>query len=235
MERPTYGREVDWLDYGVMNVIPVEELADNRPVAILIRHAERHPIVDWQRVHEPLLTEKGKRDSLEFGRALVGLSPVEIYHSPSERCRQTAEGIHQGILKRDGASRLASHLPVLAGETIIPGKWSDVVKIVSEHGWPYFCRKWFDGELPGDLAIPLERAAYVEIEFLAEQLQSRKSSKINVTHDFLITVLREYFFGIRHEDVGIPEPLDAIAVYLSQIGIHLRYHEHERILNWPVK
>ncbi len=215
--------------------ISIEELVDHRPVVILIRHAERHPIVDWERVHEPLLTEKGKLDSVELGQELAELSPLELYYSPSARCRQTAEGIHQGILTRDGASRLASHLSKLAGETILPGKWNDVIRIVREHGWPYFCRKWFDGELPEDLAIPLERAAYAEIEFLAEQLQSKESSKITVTHDFLITVLREHFFGIRHEDVGIPEPLDAIAMYLSSVGMHLRYHEHERILPWPVK
>jgi len=217
-----------------MNHIPIEELADNRPVAILLRHAERHPIVNWEKVDEPLLTEKGHIDSFKLGQELVQLSPVNLYHSPSPRCKQTADGIHNGILNQSGMSRIVGHLSELAGRDIITGDWNDVVKIVEKHGWPFFCRKWFDGELPGALAIPLEQAAHVELLFLVEQLESKEASKVNVTHDFLVSVLREYFFGTRHEDIGIPDPLDAIAAYLSHEGIHLRYHQNECIVKLPL-
>ena len=194
---------------------------------MMIRHAERYPILDWEKVDEPLLTDKGHADAFRLGQELAELDSVELYHSPSPRCRQTAEGIHTGIMQQNGRSRIVGHLPELAGQRIVMQGWNRVVKIVEEHGWPSFCRMWFDGELFGGLVIPLEQAASIQLRFLRAQLESGGPSKVNVTHDFMISIFREHFFGIRHDKVGLPDFLDGIVAYRTDARMHLRYHENE--------
>ncbi len=82
----------------------IEELSridkiQEKNIAVLIRHGERFEIKSSEFGNEILLTEKGKFDSEELGKALLNYPVRKIYTSPIHRCVQTAEYIKKGLNK----------------------------------------------------------------------------------------------------------------------------------------
>jgi phosphohistidine phosphatase SixA len=199
-------------------------------VAIIIRHAERDPIDFMIRALEARLTPGGKSDAFRLGQSLARYYPINIYHSPVPRCTQTAECICEGITSRNAPATIAGYLLELGGP-YITSTWDAVVKAIEEFGHSTFIRKWFDNELPSNLIMPLPEAAHIQLDILAGQLRSGTASSINITHDWNIMILREYYFNLRHEDIGDPDYLDGVCAYLQHDGLHLWYHEHERIID----
>lgn len=67
----------------------------DRPVAVLLRHAEREAIIDGAAGHEVNLTDAGALAARALGRAL-GPRLRRITSSPIKRCEQTALGVAAG-------------------------------------------------------------------------------------------------------------------------------------------
>jgi Histidine phosphatase superfamily (branch 1) len=199
-------------------------------VAIIIRHAERDPIEFMTRALEAQLTANGKADAFQLGQSLARYNPINIYHSPVPRCIQTAESIFEGIVSCNESATIVGYLLELGGP-YITSTWDTVVNSIEKFGNSMFIRKWFDNELPSNLIMPLPDAAHIQLNILVNQLRSGISSSINITHDWNIMILREYYFNLRHEDIGDPEYLDGMYAYLHQDRLHLRYHGRERILD----
>jgi hypothetical protein len=205
------------------NNLNIPERSD--PVAIMIRHAERYPINNMANALELLLTGKGKEDAYILGRNLSHYSPLAIYHSPVPRCRETALSIHDGIKSANKQAAIEGFLLDLGGPYII-GDWYAVVKAIEEIGHTLFLRKWFDGELPATLIMSLQEAARTQLMILVNQLNSGISSTLNVTHDWNIMIIREYYFHLRHEDIGDPDYLDGVYAFYENGRLHLGYHDH---------
>jgi phosphohistidine phosphatase SixA len=204
-------------------------------VAIMIRHAERDPIEFMTRALEARLTANGKSDAFKLGQCLARYNPINIYHSPVPRCIQTAESIFDGIVSCNETATLVGHLLELGGP-YITSTWDAVVNSIEKFGHSLFIRKWFDNELPANLIMPLPEAAHIQLNILANQLRSGNSSSINITHDWNIMILREYYLNLRHEEIGDPDYLDGVCAYLHQDRLYLRYHEHERTIDFsPAK
>ncbi len=207
-----------------MSHLNYKQYKDKRPLVIILRHAERYPIVNPLDHAELLLTEKGHLDSYELGRSLGLMNPVTFYSSPIARCQQTAEGISKGIQSLNGMAKPINYLYNLGGPYIL-GDWLEIADIIKEHGINTYLRKWFDGELPTDLLMSLEEAAQLEMQILKNQLEGNETA-INITHDWNIMIMRQYFFNLRHEDVGPPGFLDGIIAYMDNEKIYLSYHEY---------
>lgn len=201
-------------------------------IALLIRHAERHPIEAMSNALQPLLTAKGKSDAYRLGGTLAHYSPVTIYHSPVPRCVETAERLRDGIVGARGKALIAGYLLELGGP-YITGSWDMIVKSIEELGHSVFFRKWFNNELPATVVMPLREAAEIQLNILVRQLRSGDGSTINVTHDWNIMMIREYYFRLRHEDIGDPDYLDGICAYIQDGMLHLRYHAHDQIISLP--
>ena len=202
-------------------------LQDKQPVAVILRHAERYPVVDPLTHSSVLLTEKGLEDACSLGKTLSFLKPAAFYASPVTRCQQTAEGIAKGIYNPDGTPPSVSFLYALAGP-YIRGEWPEITRLVQIHGISTYLRMWFDGELPKDLVMPVEEAAHLEFNILKKQLEEHENA-INITHDWNIMIMRQYFFNLRHEDIGYPDFLDGMTAYKENGKICLAYHDH---LQW---
>ena len=200
-------------------------------ISIMIRHAERDPIEIMANALEARLTNNGKSDAYKLGQRLARYNPINIYHSPVPRCRQTAESIFEGIVSCNESATIVGHLLELGGP-YITSTWDSVVKSIEELGHSMFIRKWFDNELPSNLIMSLPEAAHIQLNILINQLRSGHSSSINITHDWNIMIVREYYFNLRHEDIGDPDYLDGVCAYFQQDGLHLRYHEHERTIDF---
>lgn len=199
------------------------------PIAIMIRHAERHPIGKIINALEVELTDRGKTDAYKLGRMLARFCPVNIFHSPVPRCKQTADSIFDGIQSIDSRAQVSGYMLDLGGP-YITGDWNSIATAIEQHGHNQFIRRWFNNELPSSLIMSLPEAAHIQLKIIISQLTSSTLSSINITHDWNIMILREYYFHLRHEDIGDPVFLDGIHAFLSDGKIFLRYHEHERIL-----
>ncbi len=171
-----------------------------------------------------LLTENGRREACSLGKNLSFLSPVRLYHSPVPRCRETAEEIHTGISATGNESEVAGEIFNLGGP-YIQGDWLQVVKEVDRYGQGSFVRKWFNGEISTELIMPLEEAALLQLKTITENLEENAHSSIYVSHDWNIMILREYYFKLAHEDVGLPPFLDSVAVYRENNNMVLLYHD----------
>lgn len=191
-----------------------------KPMGIFIRHAERFSIRSVKSPDEALLTEKGKQDAFLYGRRAVALSPVVLHHSPVERCRQTARAIAAGIADAGGEALIDGPMPEIGGPYIL-GKIEELPSIVGRFGFERFLRKWFDGELPDGLMMDLKKAAELQLKAFRASLDGQETSHILVSHDWNIMLFREYFFRLKHEDIGAPGFLDGLGLYRRDGTEHL--------------
>jgi len=193
----------------------------------MARHAERYDITDLATSHTVLLTEKGKQDAIAFGRRLAaGQTDAVLFHSPVPRCRQTAEGIARGLdTERVQVSGL-SPLAWLGGDplAIDTGFADDHIRT---HGVDGFLRSWFDGLFPPERVIPLAEAARFQMRELLAQAELGTSLVVDITHDWNLMVVLEYYFRLRHEENGTPVFLDHLTVTASGAYPTARYHGRE--------
>ncbi len=201
-----------------------------RKVAIILRHAERHPIVNYSNALDPCLTEKGEEDAYQFGTILKAINPVKLFHSPVQRCKQTAEKIHAGLLSIDQKASIGGYLIELGGP-YITSPWEGITAKLEHMGHAAFIRKWFNNEFPPDYIMPLGLAARSQLRILFRQLASDDASTINVTHDWNIMLLREFYFGLRHEEIGEPDYLDGLYAHIRDDALHLIYRQYEKIID----
>ncbi len=182
-------------------------------MVLLVRHAERTEITDMRNQAEARLTDQGMIDATLFGHALgASFGPIEMWHSPIPRCRQTADAITGGVERNGGTVRLEGELGWLSGDfvDIDPGWANEQVRTI---GAGSFMRKWFDGDYPGDMISSLDAAAVAQMKFVLRQLEHSDSPVIvDVTHDWNLMFLREYYLNLRHEQVGMPPFLDMVAL-----------------------
>ncbi len=220
----------DYRSFGIIIMIQLPDHIHHTRFSLIIRHGEREHIVKTARALEALLTEKGKQEAVELGKRLAQSDSIIIHHSPVERCRQTAEKIAEGIIEHGGSARVAGHLMELGGP-YIAGSWSDIVAEIDRRGFNGFVRAWFNGELPTRLIAPLEDSAKLQASILRSQLERGDASYVNVSHDWNVMCLREYYFGIRHEAAGTPAYLDGLIALSSSNGTILHYNGTERVID----
>lgn len=210
-------------------MIHLPDILRRTPFSLIIRHAERDHIVETARALEALLTDRGKQQAFELGKRLAPFGKIIIRHSPVQRCKQTAEKITEGIVSCGGAAEMAGALMELGGP-YITGNWGEIIAEIDKRNFNGFVRAWFNGELPESLITPLDVSAQLQASILRAQLSQNSASFVNVSHDWNVMCLREYYFGIRHEDVGTPEYLDGVIAIRDGNGMRLLCGEMERLI-----
>jgi len=208
----------------------IQNIPEKTKFAMIIRHAEREPIKRMVNALDAPLTEKGKQDSFNLGQRLSGLSPIKLFHSPAPRCRETAEKVREGINNKSGNAENCGESWDL-GAPYITGDWQIIAEKVEKIGYSKFIRLWFDNNYDDGFLMPLDRAAHIQLMIMINQLKNETVSTINITHDWNIMLLREYFFGLRHEDMDIPDFLDGVISFIKGNEIHLLYDNESRIID----
>jgi bisphosphoglycerate-dependent phosphoglycerate mutase len=140
---------------------------------LFIRHARRHVVKNMETQHHVLLTGKGKKDARRFGKRIALYHDnVIIFHSPIERCIQTAEHICKGIEDRNHCT-IGGTIPVLGGHYL--AKNPDLISdYFNRYGNITFLRKWFDNEFDEDIIIPYGEVAYRWLRPQCNKTQSFK-------------------------------------------------------------
>jgi broad specificity phosphatase PhoE len=181
--------------------------------ALIVRHAERHPIVDLETHHALLLTDVGHAQAREAGRSLGVLgAPVRVLHSPVQRCAQTARGLVDGARAAGVVAELIG-ADASFGDPFLLDR-PRALRIAATHG-PGFLRAWCDGQLPSSLFEPWAQAARGQVTAASRHLAGRDvdddAITVIVSHDWNIAIVREAFLGFRPEQ-GWPSFLDGVVV-----------------------
>jgi broad specificity phosphatase PhoE len=206
-------------------------ILEKRPIAVLMRHAERHPF-NPRGEEEALLTEKGHRDSYKLGKDLSALTPLQIFHSPIMRCTQTAQQLCRGLEDTDRSCKISGVIEDL-GPSLFVIDWEKILASLEEQG-PSFVRMWFDGKVSQDLIVPVEVSAKRGLAVLTDQLVKDRLSSILVSHDWNIMVLLEHFFKLKHEDIGYPGFLSGIVAYRENQRVSLHYGKYSCSVEVPL-
>ncbi len=187
-------------------------LPEHRPVALLLRHAEREAIRNLEGTIEARLLPAGKAAARAMGRDLAPLGPLVLRHSPVPRCGETAEELVAGALEAGGQARLIGPVLELGGPYMYD--WRRAMKQVFRDGADSFVRSWFAGELPSDLAMPAEQAAKQQVQILSDSLKQAEDGELclHVSHDWNVLCVRT-FFANRGLDYGWPRFLEPVAVW----------------------
>lgn len=183
----------------------VLDLINNIPgqSAVVIRHAERPPILANNGHLMTGLTDKGLDDAFNFGSELSKFADnFRLFYSPPKRCCQTAEKIHEAFLKAGKKSALCGPEDQIGVSYMLVDIDSAFAESMA-HGKD-FIRTWFDGRLRPGVYKSLDETLEEHLDYLRHSLNSTPGMDIHVTHDWNINVLREGIFGLRHEDVGWP-------------------------------
>ena len=197
---------------------------------LFLRHAERHIILSLKKHRDVSLTKRGKHNSFLFGQKIKEYhKKAVIFHSPVKRCIQTAENIFKGIDDKEN-SKLQGVQLVLGGVHIVKNPKA-ISGYFMKYGNRKFLRKWFDSEIPDDFIIPHKDVAQMEMKLIIDQLDTYGEFIINITHDWNIIVLLEYFFNLRFEKIGTPKFLDGIAVNKENDNLYLRYKKYQCKIN----
>ena len=194
----------------------------DRPVAVMLRHAERFAIRTADDGWEARLTEAGHVQARELGAAIAPKDrPVRLWSSPIPRCQQTAARVAEGMRAQGADVTDAEVIRELAGPYLHDA--NAVMGIALSIGDQAFVRRWFDGGLDHAVLLPARRAAEGQLQVLVDSLRSaERGIDLHVSHDWNILLVREHFVGVRHEDVGMPGFLDGLAVWLdgAEIIVH---------------
>lgn len=162
------------------------------PAVLLLRHADREPILRGEDVMGAALTERGIADARRAGvaLALLGVRRIALGWSPAVRCRQTAEAIAAGFAERGGESTILGPSPGWAAPYVIDGP--KVFERLLDLGNFPMLRSWFDGE-QRDCLQPAPDAAQALLERMMRLTLAPIDAELRVviSHDWNCALLRE--------------------------------------------
>ncbi len=205
----------------------LSDLPRDRPVAVLLRHAERSSIDTVEDSFRALLTSAGMTAARLLGGRLAGHRPVRLAHSPVERCRQTAACVAEGVRAAGGEAVLLGDRLELGGPYMLD--FRQAMAEVLAHGARRYVRAWFDGLPPGAGQVrPFRESAREQVALLGAALDEAGSAGlwVGVSHDWNLLLVREGYLGVRHEDGGWPDYLEGVAAWRDRAELVLCLGEH---------
>ena len=193
-----------------------------RRVALLVRHAERGPIIDLSKHHEVLLTPQGHVCANASGERLAEALPeaphdVALFHSPVQRCKETAVGLCRGLVT-GGAHGVVVGERSAFGASYLKDE-AGIARAYLRHGRG-FVRAWFDGDIDDDVIDPCDIVADRQLKALQEALATH-TFVVAVSHDWNIAALKEHTLGLRFEDHGWPQFLDGVVGFIDGTKLNI--------------
>ena len=180
-------------------------------VALLIRHAERFPIVDAANPTQAELNPAGRAAAETLGARFEGFSRLRLFHSPVTRCQQTAECIARGADSAGLPVTLVGPQDPLGIDYILD--LAEAGRLTALHG-DHFVRLWFSGQIPVRVIRPAAEIAAEKLAYLTARLDDDADPgrlDIHISHDWNTIILRELMLGVRHEEAGWLDYLDGVA------------------------
>lgn len=203
-----------------MNILDsLKTLGARERAAVYMRHAERPDFTDPRNTNSVSITERGRDEARRLGTRLAPYGHIRVLHSPILRCGQTARAITQGATEHGATVELVGTEPLI-GATFLQ-QIDEAEKLIWELGRE-FARRWFDGAYPADIVLPQREVVETQLGVVGRALDELDHGLVLlVTHDWLITALRDHCFGVRYEEVGWPGFLEGVVACPSREGLAL--------------
>ena len=181
----------------------------DRPVALLMRHAERPPIAAAEHGTNLALTDHGRRTAEALGAAL-GSRIQRISTSPIRRCRETAEALRRGTnvdIEIIDDRLLGDPGIFVTDPELAWTHWQTLGHdAVLEH------LAWSDQPLPG-LAPPAHAARQLACHLARTHDAAHPGLHIFLTHDAILYPTLARMLPSSHDRPGLPAFLEAAAIW----------------------
>jgi hypothetical protein len=172
--------------------------ADSK-ITIVMRHSQRNEPemvneTDLKKANMEL-TPLGKDMAKLFGEKLPLKEPVRLFHSPRNRCKETAEKIYQGFSEINGKGFIIGECEALLGIGINMQSFLDEY---NKYGAQQVILRYLAGIYPPDQwspALPFYQKGGQQIW---SQIENIPEGGINIfiSHDFHISIFRFGWFGL---------------------------------------
>ncbi|MHA1720400.1 MAG: histidine phosphatase family protein [Promethearchaeota archaeon] len=163
------------------------------PTILMLRHSEREEPEILEEIFNAPLTERGRKAAYEFGNNLPRKYNYHFFHSPVERCKNTAEEIRRGLSNTDSAFSIEP-LESLYKVVCDYEKFKTNLKRTQMKFLDYWIGNFYDpNEIEPALAVA-ERMA----EDLRKIIKNQDGNTINVfvSHDFHVILAQFFWTGI---------------------------------------
>lgn len=185
--------QVEWGKPSLSLLSHLQDLKNNKPAVMIIRHSERPTIQSEEEGPIINLTARGKQAAYDFGSFLPTDRVYRIYHSRVNRTRETAEKIQEGIQSLNVMAEVKGVLTVLGKTNSKPRKFREYVWRDREA----FTYNWLsDRYPPSEIEYSNIFAQRVASEIMKNlQKAIPNMFDIYVSHDVIISALLFHWLG----------------------------------------
>lgn len=185
--------EVKW-SRGILSLAKHSFEIDKTPAILLIRHSAREFTSDIKDDAKCSLTNEGRLAAYDLGTKLNPNKNYRIYHSPINRCKDTAQNICEGLRSQSSSVKIMHAIPNfinLGGEKDVFVKYfkRDDVQTIAN---------WFAGFYPSWEFEPALHVAQRGARDLIKNFQTCQENTIDlyVGHDLTVLSYLYYWGGI---------------------------------------
>ncbi len=205
------------------------ELSRERDVILLLRHAHREPITEatLSAAFGAQITETGRQEAREFGGHLDPGRPVRLFHSPVQRCEETARAVAEGAGASGRRAWVEGERRFLGASFIQDGE--RIVEIFAEMGLRGFVRAWYERTLAREIIEEAELAGRsLLLRLIGEHIPGEGSPlDIHVSHDITVLALLGLFCDVTPREFPWPGFLDGVILGLDGRRVTWWYHHRE--------
>jgi len=228
-------KSVSWGKPALSLLSQCKELDTSLPAAMHIRHSER-PQIQSRVERGAILTITGKEAAFEFGVNLPKDRKYRLFHTQSERARETAEKIHEG-LQTQGAKTHLDGVMSFSSHHNQEKFWDYLTRDVLDQGAktaePFFINWVSDHYPPWEVESGrtfAQRAAVMTLNNL--QAVDSNALDIYVSHDLWIAAFLFYWAGIMPSSEWM-KYLDGFILQLTDERIHVYSKEGKKEAYYP--
>jgi len=202
MELEKLWKSAKWLEQAKLLISGFNDFPLDSSTGLILRHSKRNEPSVWDENQNMDLTEEGKQLARFFGTKLPTSKKLIIFHSGVDRCRETAEQIHEGFSKNGGESIIKGECLILRGIGLDQKLFIEELK---KYSLIDVVTRWLSGLYPDDKWPPFngycQRTAKIIWPYIQEQDQNTLT--IFITHDIHSIILRYGWFGFPLDIRGI--------------------------------
>lgn len=191
--------EYAWTKQAQNLIEGLDKFPSRSKITIIMRHSQRFEpnLVNESELKDANmeLTPLGEEIAMKFGENLPVYRTVRLFHSLRNRCKKTAEKIHQGFTKVNGKVLLIKESKSLYGIGINNQSYLDEFNRYQNY---QVILRYLAGVYSPDLwppALPFTQRSGKEIWSQIENI-SEGGLNIFVTHDFHTMIFRFGWFGL---------------------------------------
>lgn len=187
----------------------------NSKTILILRHSQRYEPSFTDENQNMELTSQGRSIARLFGTKLPKNRIIRLFHSPVNRCKETAEEIHAGFQEIGGKSIFKGECTAIWGIGINNQFFmSELKKLGDIEVFFRWASGFYISENFPSLILYCQKAAEVILDQL--ELAPENGIDIYISHDWHLNAFRYGWFGL--------PPIDKLVGYLG--GFAFRYEKN---------